>query len=94
MLSMTIHYPKHEEEREKENSILAGHIEGVLDVLSKKGSVSDALHSSLNKRLQELDLLPEKPLGAQFYRYVGRLVEPLRAGDKEARDFVKRWRGW
>ncbi|MCY4353256.1 MAG: hypothetical protein OXC09_00475 [Truepera sp.] len=82
------------EEREKENKILAGHIEGVLYALSKKGSVSNELYISLRKRLEELDLLPEKPLGTSFYRYVGQLVKPLRAGVKETQDFVKNWKGW
>lgn len=105
MLSMANSFANHEltrkelEEREREYEILAGQIENGLDSLPKMGSVSDPLHSSfdefylsLNKKFQEFGLLPQEPLGADFFIYSRELVEPLRAGVKETRDFVKNWR--
>lgn len=106
MLSMANSFANHEltrkelEEREREYEILAGQIENGLDSLPKMGSVSDPLHSSfdefylsLNKKLQEFGLLPQEPLGIDFFIYSRELVEPLRAGVKKTQDFVKNWRG-
>ena len=88
-----------EEEREKEHKLLAGNIENVLNFLPRMGAVSDALHpsldelhSSLKKKLRDLDLLPREPLGTQTYTYIRELVKPLRAGIKETQDFIKNWK--
>ncbi len=107
MLSMESSFASHEltrkelEELEREYEILAGQIVNMLDSLSKMGPVSaplhsslDEFHSSLNKKLRELDLLPKKPLGASYYRYIDQLVKSLRTGVRETQDFVKSWKGW
>ena len=94
MLSMVEEQALTKEERERENFILAGQIEVVLNSLSKWGSVPDHLYVMLRNRLRELDLLPAKPLGTSFYRYVGELVKPLRAGTKATESFIKNWKGW
>lgn len=96
MLSMTIDYPqyKHDVQREERHQILADDIEGVLNLLSKWGSVSDGTHSLLKQELEELDLLPQRePLGADFYIYIRELAESLRAGNKKTQDFIKNWKG-
>ena len=96
MPSIMIDYSKHDltrEELEKELKILADQIAGTLSMLSRMGGVSDELYISLRNRLQEKNLLPKEPPGTSFWRYVGQLEKPLRAGDKEARDFVKRMEG-
>lgn len=94
MLSMSREYTQHGERRLNDDEILAGHIEFVLGQLSKWGTVSDDLYLSLRGTLQERGLLPEKPLGTSFYRYVGELVKPLRTGPRETRNFVRDWKGW
>ena len=76
----------------KRNRAMADILEDVSVIASKKGSVSDETYSLVNGRLQELDLLPEDLLGAQFYAYIEELVPPLRAGVKETQDFVKSWK--
>ena len=73
----------------KRNRAMADTLEDVSVIASKKGSVSDKIVFMVNKELRELDLLPQDPLGAQFYAYIEELVPPLRAGVKETQDFVK-----
>ena len=90
MLSMSSGFNVRREER---HQILADNIEGVLNLLSKWGSVSDETHSLLKQELEELDLLPREPLGADFYIYVRELSGPLRAGNKRTQEFIRDWRG-
>lgn len=94
MLSMVEEQALTKEERERENYILAGQIEVILESLSRKGSVPDELYVMLRDRLKELELMPAKPLGTSFWRYVGELVKPLRAGLKQTESFIKNWKGW
>ena len=106
MLSMVSNFAKRDltreemEETEREHKNLAGEITNMLSLLPRMGAVSDALHpsldalhSSLKKKLRDLDLLPEAPLGTNFYIYIEELVPPLRAGIKETQDFIKNWKG-
>ena len=62
-------------------------------MLSRMGGVSDELYISLRNRLREKNLLPEEPPGTSFWRYVGQLEKPLRAGDKEAPGFCQEMEG-
>lgn len=78
---------------EERHRILADNIEGVLNLLSKWGSVSDETYSLLKQELEELDLLPREPLGADFYIYIRELAESLRAGNKRMQESIRDWRG-
>ena len=94
MLSMMI--AKHDltkEELEKRYRDLADSFARMLVLLSKNGARSDEIHFFAQKELKELDLLPREPLGANFFIYIRELIEPLRAGVKETREFVKNWKG-
>lgn len=94
---MVIEHTQHaltQEERDEELFVLAGQIEFILGQLTRWGSVPDHLYVMLRDRLQELELMPAKPLGTSFYRYVGELVKPLRAGSKKTQSFIDNWKGW
>ena len=80
-------------DEEQSNKILAVSLQGVLDILETKGSVSNETHVAAHQELQERNLLPEKPLGTNFFIYIERLIPALRAGKGKTQDFIRDWRG-